>query len=44
LGALPFRRPRPRYLVGFDARSMAAAQRMVPTELKGRLVRRTLGL
>jgi NAD(P)-dependent dehydrogenase (short-subunit alcohol dehydrogenase family) len=42
--ALAARRPRPRYLVGLDARSAAALDRLVPTELKDRVTRLTLGL
>lgn len=42
--AITSRVPRPRYLVGYDAMSMAAVQRLVPTMVRDRLTRLTLGL
>lgn len=42
--ALTTRSPRPRYLVGADARLMAALDAMTPTQLKDRIIRLTLGL
>jgi NAD(P)-dependent dehydrogenase (short-subunit alcohol dehydrogenase family) len=42
--AIGSRFPRPRYLVGYDAMSMAAMQRVVPTMLRDRITRLALGL
>lgn len=42
--ALTARRPRPRYLVGFDAKFQARVKPLVPTRLFDRIVARTLGL
>jgi hypothetical protein len=41
---LASRRPKPRYLVGIDAKSMAALDRLVPTQVKDLATRLTLGL
>jgi NAD(P)-dependent dehydrogenase (short-subunit alcohol dehydrogenase family) len=43
-GALTSRRPKPRYLVGIDAKSMAALDRLVPTQVRDLATRLTLGL
>jgi NAD(P)-dependent dehydrogenase (short-subunit alcohol dehydrogenase family) len=42
--ALTVRRPRPRYVVGADARGMIVAQAVLPTRVFDRLVRRAMGL
>jgi NAD(P)-dependent dehydrogenase (short-subunit alcohol dehydrogenase family) len=42
--AMTSRFPRPRYLVGYDAMSMAAIQRVVPTVVRDRITRLALGL
>jgi len=42
--ALKARRPQPRYLVGYDARLLAAAEPIIPTALRDLLSRWTLGL
>jgi NAD(P)-dependent dehydrogenase (short-subunit alcohol dehydrogenase family) len=42
--ALTVRSPAPRYLVGFDARAAAALERALPTSIKDRIIRLTLGL
>jgi hypothetical protein len=42
-GALTSRFPRPRYLVGLDARLYAVGN-MVPTPLRDEIVRRVMGL
>jgi NAD(P)-dependent dehydrogenase (short-subunit alcohol dehydrogenase family) len=42
--ALTVRRPRPRYVVGADARAMIAAQALLPTRAFDRLMLRALGL
>ncbi len=42
--ALTARRPRTRYLVGADARAMAAMKRLLPDRLRDRLVARATGL
>jgi NAD(P)-dependent dehydrogenase (short-subunit alcohol dehydrogenase family) len=42
--ALTARRPRPRYVVGADARGMILAQAVLPTRLFDRILRRALGL
>jgi NAD(P)-dependent dehydrogenase (short-subunit alcohol dehydrogenase family) len=42
--ALRARRPRPRYVVGGDARAMILAQRVLPTRAFDRLLRRGMGL
>ena len=42
--ALTSRRPRPRYLVGYDAQLANVLNRTVPTSVKDRLMRLTLGL
>ena len=38
------RHPRPRYLVGMDARALATMDRFTPTALKDRITRIALGL
>jgi hypothetical protein len=38
------RHPRPRYLVGMDARALVAMDRFTPTPLKDRITRIALGL
>jgi NAD(P)-dependent dehydrogenase (short-subunit alcohol dehydrogenase family) len=38
------RQPKPRYLVGFDARAIDIYSRLLPTEVRDRLARITLGL
>ena len=43
-GAISSSRPRARYLVGADAQAIAFWGRLLPTELKDRLTRLTLGL
>ena len=43
-GALTARRPRPRYLVGYDAQLANLVDRAVPTSIKDRVMRLTLGL
>jgi hypothetical protein len=42
--ALGSSRPRPRYLVGYDAQAIALWDRMTPTEVKDRLNRLFTGL
>ena len=42
--ALTVRRPRPRYVVGVDARAMIAAQAVLPTRAFDRLMLRAMGL
>ncbi len=42
--AVSTRHPRPRYLVGMDARALVAASRFTPTALKDRVTRIALGL
>lgn len=42
--AMTSARPRPRYLIGPDAQAIAAWSRIVPTEVKDRLARLSLGL
>jgi NAD(P)-dependent dehydrogenase (short-subunit alcohol dehydrogenase family) len=42
--AISSRHPRPRYLVGMDARALAAMDRFTPTPLKDRITRIALGL
>ncbi len=42
--AMTSRSPRPRYLVGYDARAIAWWDLMLPTEVKDRLARLSLGL
>jgi NAD(P)-dependent dehydrogenase (short-subunit alcohol dehydrogenase family) len=42
--AMTSRLPRPRYLVGYDAKAMAAMERVVPTMLRDRITRIALGL
>jgi NAD(P)-dependent dehydrogenase (short-subunit alcohol dehydrogenase family) len=42
--AIESRRPRPRYLVGYDAQAIALWDRLTPTEVKDRLTRLALGL
>ena len=42
--ALTAGKPRPRYLVGADAKLMSALERLTPDELKDRVIRLTLGL
>ena len=42
--ALTARRPRPRYVVGADARGMILAQAALPTRLFDRIMRRAMGL
>ena len=42
--ALTAKRPKARYLVGRDARTMAGASRALPAKVYDRLVRRTLKL
>jgi NAD(P)-dependent dehydrogenase (short-subunit alcohol dehydrogenase family) len=42
--AISTRHPRPRYLVGMDARALAAMDRFTPTPLKDRITRIALGL
>jgi NAD(P)-dependent dehydrogenase (short-subunit alcohol dehydrogenase family) len=41
--ALTARRPKPRYVVGRDARAMIAAQALLPTRVFDRLMRRSMG-
>jgi NAD(P)-dependent dehydrogenase (short-subunit alcohol dehydrogenase family) len=41
--ALTVRRPRPRYVVGADARGMIVAQAVLPARVFDRLVRRAMG-
>jgi short-subunit dehydrogenase len=43
-GAVSSRHPRPRYLVGVDARALATMDRFTPTALKDRVTRLALGL
>ena len=43
-GALESRSPAPRYLVGYDAQLLAAVDKLVPTRIKDRVTRLTLGL
>jgi NAD(P)-dependent dehydrogenase (short-subunit alcohol dehydrogenase family) len=43
-GALASRNPRPRYLVGYDARAIAFLNGVLPTEVKDRLARISLHL
>ena len=43
-GALAARRPRARYLVGYDAQLLAVVDRVTPTALKDRVTRLLLGL
>ncbi len=43
-GAMTARRPRPRYVIGLDARVGMVADALVPTRAKDLLVRRALGL
>jgi len=42
--ALTSTRPRPRYLVGADAQAIAIWDRLIPTEVKDRMTRLSLGL
>ncbi len=42
--AISTRHPRPRYLVGIDARALVAMDRFTPTPLKDRITRLALGL
>ncbi|MFN2545470.1 MAG: SDR family NAD(P)-dependent oxidoreductase [Actinomycetota bacterium] len=42
--AVSSRIPRPRYLVGYDAKAMAAMERVVPTMVRDRITRFALGL
>jgi NAD(P)-dependent dehydrogenase (short-subunit alcohol dehydrogenase family) len=42
--ALAARRPRPRYLVGYDAQLLALAEPVLPTSVKDLVSRLTLGL
>jgi len=42
--ALTARRPRPRYVVGVDARGMILAQAVLPTRVFDRIMRRAMGL
>jgi hypothetical protein len=42
--AVSTRHPRPRYLVGMDARALVAMDRFTPTALKDRVTRIALGL
>jgi NAD(P)-dependent dehydrogenase (short-subunit alcohol dehydrogenase family) len=42
--AVTGRRPRSRYLVGYDARALALWSSMTPTEIRDRIVRLTVGL
>jgi hypothetical protein len=43
-GAIASRSPRPRYLVGYDARAIAFWDSVLPTEVKDRLARLSLRL
>jgi NAD(P)-dependent dehydrogenase (short-subunit alcohol dehydrogenase family) len=43
-GAVTSRRPRARYLVGYDARALALWSSLTPTEVRDRVVRLTMGL
>lgn len=43
-GAMTARSPRPRYLVGYDAQAIAFGSAFLPTEVKDRLARISLGL
>lgn len=43
-GALSARKPKTRYLVGLDAKSLAALERVVPTQVKDLATRLALGL
>jgi short-subunit dehydrogenase len=43
-GAVASKRPRTRYLVGYDAMMLAAMDRVTPTAVKDRVSRLTLGL
>jgi len=43
-GAMTSRSPRPRYLVGYDARAIAFWEGILPTEVKDRLARISLRL
>jgi hypothetical protein len=43
-GAVQSRNPNARYLVGLDAQAVALYERLVPTMVKDRLARVTLGL
>jgi len=43
-GAISYSRPRARYLVGADAHAIAFWDRLLPTEVKDRVTRLSLGL
>jgi NAD(P)-dependent dehydrogenase (short-subunit alcohol dehydrogenase family) len=43
-GVMTAKSPKPRYLVGFDARAIDIYSKLLPTEVRDRLARLTLGL
>jgi NAD(P)-dependent dehydrogenase (short-subunit alcohol dehydrogenase family) len=43
-GAVTSKRPRTRYLVGYDAMMLAAVEKVTPTAVKDRISRLTMGL
>ena len=43
-GVMTAKSPKPRYLVGYDARAIDIYSKVLPTEVRDRLARFTLGL